>query len=205
MLKAPAGSYVIRYGGITVHVFPNVYKPSDDTFLLLDNLNVKSRSKVLELGCGCGILSVTIALTAGFVLAVDVSPYSVLCTKFNVRLNRVSNKVEVVQGDLFAFIKKDHRFDTIVFNPPYLPGEGKDWIEKAWAGGPNGRLIIDRFLGEVRERVKRGGNVQMVLSSISNVEKTIDGLRSAGFEPKIVARKSLPFFESLVVVHAKRL
>ncbi len=43
--------------------------------------------------------------------------------------------------------------DLLVFNPPYVPSEqeelGRADIAAAWAGGLNGRVVIDRFLSLV--------------------------------------------------------
>lgn len=40
-----------------------------------------------------------------------------------------------------------------VFNPPYVPTPteeiGRRGIAQAWAGGPQGRVIIDQFLPKV--------------------------------------------------------
>lgn len=73
------------------------------------------RCKVLDIGAGSGILSVTAAkLGAGKVLAVDHDPVSIDATKENVILNEVSDRVQVIEGDLVA--KINEKIDILVAN-----------------------------------------------------------------------------------------
>ena len=69
-----------------------------------------------------------------------------------------ANKVpylEVVRTDLANGL--DHRMkglvDVLIFNPPYVPTPseevGSEGIEAAWAGGRDGREVIDRLLPNI--------------------------------------------------------
>ena len=191
--------------GFKLKIPKEVYKPSDDTFLLLKNLRVNRGDVVLEVGCGCGIIALKAAKKARRVVATDLNPFAVKTTKENVKLNRLTGKVEVREGDLFKPIKKNEKFDLIIFNPPYLPTTKKDrvkgWIEKAWDGGPTGRKIIDRFLIEVEKFLKEKGRILMVQSTLSNVEKTIQKLSKKGFSVKVLEKKAFDF-ETLVCFEA---
>jgi ribosomal protein L11 methyltransferase len=56
---------------------------------------------VLDLGCGSGILAIAAArLGAGRILAVDIDPLAVEVAQDNVRLNHVSDRIEVLEGSL---------------------------------------------------------------------------------------------------------
>lgn len=74
---------------------PGVYRPQDDTSLLIEALKcqrVTGSTRVLDLCAGTGALSIAAAKAgAGRVLAVDISRRSIM----NVRLNRLLNKVSV--------------------------------------------------------------------------------------------------------------
>jgi len=71
--------------------------------------------KVLDIGCGSGILSIAAALLgAGEGMAVEIDKDAVSVAAENVKLNGVLNNVSVVQGDLTKGI--DFKADIIVAN-----------------------------------------------------------------------------------------
>jgi len=195
----------IFYGNHTFYVLPEVYEPSDDTFLLADNLMIERGSEVLDVGAGCGILSVVAAKNAGRVVATDLNPQAVECAEINVKLNGLLGKIEVRHGSLFKTVKPSEKFDVIIFNPPYLPTSEAEarqgWLEKAWAGGPTGREIVDVFLKEAPKHLKRPGKILLVQSTLSDVTRTVRLLKEYGLEPKILAEKKLDF-ESIKLIQA---
>jgi len=189
-----------------LYVEENVYEPSDDTFLLAENLEVNEKDVVLDVGTGCGILGILAAKTAKKVVAVDINPYAIRCAKKNAELNSVLQKMDFLQCDLFAPFRPHKPFTLIIFNAPYLPSkpeEKKAWIELSWAGGPDGREVINRFIEQASEYLTEDGRIFLVQSSLANVKKTMQRLKKINFEPKIVARRKIPF-ETLVVIKASR-
>ncbi|NVM00865.1 MAG: tRNA (adenine(22)-N(1))-methyltransferase TrmK [Candidatus Helarchaeota archaeon] len=193
----------MKYKNRIFYIFDDIYLPSDDTFLLLDNLNVNRGDFVLDLGTGCGILGIIAAENAYKVILTDISPIAINCAEENVEINKLSDKIEIRTGNLFDPIKNDEKFDLILFNPPYLPisekEKQKEWLERAWDGGKNGREIIDKFLQQFEYYLKKNGRVQMIQTSLSNYEKTIDYLKKRDFATKIEAEKKF-FFEKLVLL-----
>lgn len=193
----------MEYRGIRITACERVYLPCDDTFMLAEALEreVRRGDRVLEMGTGTGLLAILAAKRAERVLAVDVNDYAVACARRNAMANHALN-VEVRKSDLFAGVRG--RFDLILFNPPYLPGEEqepKDELSQAWDGGKDGRRVIDRFIRECREYLRQGGRVLMVQSSLSDLEKTREMFLSQGFKVSVVAEKGF-FFERLYVVKA---
>ncbi|MEM1660934.1 MAG: class I SAM-dependent methyltransferase [Candidatus Bathyarchaeia archaeon] len=193
----------VVYGGLRFYVFDGVYEPAEDTFLLADNLDVCEGEIVLDMGTGCGILSVLSALKASFVVAVDINPQAVKCAKENAKRNGVRNKIDFICGNLFDPLRTGLRFTLILFNPPYLPSEEepKTWIEYAWAGGADGRRVIDRFLMDLPRYLDCGGRLLMVQSSLSDIEKTIKLLEERDFKVEITCRRGL-FFETITLIKA---
>jgi len=184
-------------------IMENVYEPAEDSFLFAENLNVRRGCKVIDIGTGCGILAVIAAKKASQVVAIDVNPYAVKCAKNNAQINGVGNRISFVQGDLFAPLRIRKEFDLILFNAPYLPSEKNEknsWIEWAWAGGTSGRNVIDKFLCEAPKHIRPDGEILLMQSTLSNVERTIRSLDESGLEAKVIAKQDLPFFESVVLV-----
>jgi release factor glutamine methyltransferase len=136
----------ITFGKYRFLVDLDVYFPAEDTYLFADHLSVGLNETVIDMGTGCGFLAILSAEKASEVLAVDINPWAIVCTLKNIAENSVGSKVEAFVGDLFDPIRPGVGFDLILFNAPYLPveaEEGNAWIQMAWAGGSDGRCVID--------------------------------------------------------------
>nr|MDO8080655.1 methyltransferase [Candidatus Freyarchaeota archaeon] len=196
-----------KYQGFKFLVFKDVYDPSDDTFLLAENLDVSENDHVLDMGTGCGILAIIAGNTAEKVVGVDISERAVMNARINVILNNMEGRIEIRLGDLWNALKPNEQFSLILFNPPYLPIPQAETnigiLEKAWNGGENGREIIDEFLAKFDDFLEREGRVQLVLSSLSGIENTLSYLEKKGFQVKKNLEKKF-FFEKLVLVNLKR-
>ncbi len=187
--------------GLEIELCPGVYEPAEDTFMLAENLAVEEGYEALEIGTGTGILALLCAAKARRVVAVDVSSEAARCAKRNIELTGIRN-VKVLRGNLFSAIGEGVLFDLIIFNPPYLPEDGGDKMASpAWSGGKDGRVIIDRFLAQVKGHLREGGRILTVGSSLSDYEKTLRALEVMGFNAKVLAKKRF-FFEELAVIEA---
>jgi release factor glutamine methyltransferase len=195
------------FADYTFLISENVYEPAEDSFLFAENLAVKEDDIVLDMGTGCGILGIVAAEKASQVFAVDVNPHAVRCAKENARLNNVSNKLLIIQGDLFTAVKTRQKFDLILFNAPYLPSadlKNSNWLERAWSGGSAGRQIMDRFICEAAKYLKEDGCVFFMQSTLSGLSKTLQQFEENDLKASIVAKRNLPFFETIVLFKAER-
>ncbi len=202
-MRSPAKK--VFFNNYAFNVWNGVYEPAEDSFLFAENLTLGKGERVLDMGAGCGILSIVAAEKASMVLAVDINPYAVRCAKENAKLNYVADKMFFVQGDLFAPIRIAQKFDLIMFNAPYLPSEpreGEDWLARAWCGGVDGRAVIDRFICEVPKHLRSGGRVLLMQSTLADASKTLDLFSKNGFETEIIAKRDLPFFETILLIQA---
>jgi release factor glutamine methyltransferase len=149
--------------------------------------------EVLDVCTGSGVIAVAAARAgARAVDAIDVSRRAVLTVRANAALNRVS--VRAHRGDLFRPVE-DRRFDLIVSNPPYLPGDDSlpgSGPARAWEGGRDGRVLIDRILKRAPAHIRPGGSLLMVHSSVCGEEETLQGMREGGLEPEVIHRSRGP-------------
>ena len=183
-----------------------VYIPSDDTFLLAENLEIKEGMSVLEIGTGSGLVSMYASLLTDDVTATDINYNALELAEKNFKLNKIDT-VKLEFGDMFEPVK-DKKFDVILFNTPYLPTDSDDIIDDdlnyAFDGGLNGRKVIDRFINEVSNHLNDKGIVQMIQSSLSDNDRTLDMFDRNGFVAEIAESEKF-FFEEIVLINAYKI
>ncbi len=85
---------------------------------------------------------------------------------------------------------------------PSEKGEEASWIGRAWAGGANGREVVDQFIFEVPSHLKPHGRVLLMQSTLTGVEETIRKFIEQGLKAHVKAEQKLPFFETLTLIEA---
>ncbi|MCL4336038.1 MAG: methyltransferase [Candidatus Thermoplasmatota archaeon] len=185
-----------KYNRISIEPCKNVYPPSEDTFLVLDN--IVPGHTVLEIGCGSGIISVYCATLGSTVTCCDVSEAALACTEKNAIRNHVT--LDLINSNLFQRITG--KFDTIIFNPPYLPTEDRIENSEQWDGGTTGFDITRPFLNDAADHLEDGGTIYLILSSLTNIDALVSEYKNYDFKEK--ARDSF-FFETLFLfeIHKK--
>ena len=184
----------------------NVYIPAEDSYLLADNLEIKSGQSVLEIGTGSGIVAMYASKLTDDITVTDINFDACLLAEKNFKDNGIEN-IKILFGNLFEPVK-NRKFDVILFNTPYLPTEDDevldDTINYAFDGGLNGRKVIDLFLNEVGDHLNDGGIVQMIQSSLSGNEETLEKLDHLGFIAEIAASEHF-FFEDITLINAYKI
>ncbi|MBQ2635442.1 MAG: methyltransferase [Methanobrevibacter sp.] len=184
----------------------NVYIPAEDSYLLADNLEIKEGQSVLEIGTGSGIVAMYASRLTDKITVTDINFDACELARKNFEANKIEN-IEILFGNLFEPVK-NRKFDVILFNTPYLPTEDGDVIDDtlnyAFDGGLNGRKVIDLFLNEVGNYLNDGGIVQLIQSSLSGNDKTLEKLDKLGFIAEIAESEHF-FFEDITLINAYKI
>lgn len=194
--------------------FPDVYEPREDSFLFIDTLDdefnlIKSLNptRVLEVGSGSGVIITYLALTLGSgceFYSSDINPSACTATVRTANLNNV--KVNAINTDLFNGFK-DSLFDVILFNPPYVLTEDceiQPGLNQAWAGGKDGRLIINKFLLKLQQFLTKSGVCYMITIKENKIQDISDYMLKFSFKTDIVKERRV-LGEHLYVLRFSRI
>ena len=116
-----------------------IYEPQEDSHLLAGQVKKYAFGNVLDVGCGSGIQGMA-ALKNKKVTAItflDNNPAAIAYVKSHLE-NPLHKPVSYIESNLFSHIEKNARFnmfDTIIFNPPYLPDDELDDEKAITTGG----------------------------------------------------------------------
>lgn len=166
---------MLNYKGVIINRCIGVYEPAEDTFLMMNA--IKCGENVLEIGTGTGIISIYCAANGSNCTATDINERSLECARSNAELNGV--KIEFVHSNLFQNIVG--KYDTIIFNPPYLPTEDNIEESEQWDGGPDGFMVIRPFLNTARKFLKKNGEVYLILSDLTDIDSLIAEFKNYNF------------------------
>lgn len=185
-----------------LHNYPNVYEPSEDTFLLLDALELdienileKKPNFIVEIGSGNGVIITALATYIKSVkcFATDLNFEACKATNHTTKLNNVL--IEICNMHLLSCFK-EHMFDIVVFNPPYVVTDSDEivgnGIARAWAGGINGREVIDDFLKQLPQMLSSKGICYMVIIKENNLEDIKSIIKKIGLHINILKERKVP-------------
>lgn len=174
-----------------------IYEPREDSYLLEKFVKQLAFGSVLDIGTGSGIQAKAAAKKKSVkkILAVDVQKDVIAHCK------KIKNmKITCKQSNLFS--KVTGKFDTIIFNPPYLPADatlGDLTVE----GGKKAYEIVQKFLSKAGKHLKDDGIILLLVSSLTNYHECEKAMRENAFDYKRIGAEHI-FFEDLFVYEIKR-
>jgi len=199
----------ISFGALRLSVFPTVYEPAEDSFLLATYAS-SLKGRILEVGCGSGIVSLSAARASASnsVLGLDINPAAVECSQRNAEANGIKNASFAV-SDLFSALPKGEKFDSILFNPPYLPTTREERLaleeeNAAYDGGESGLEVFTRFAEAAPSHLASGVKVAVIATSLNEgIPSTLAELEKRIGTAQVLAQESF-FFEKIALCEAAR-
>ncbi len=126
--------------------------------------------RILDLGCGSGVIGLSLAHhlaeKGAVVTLADISGDALTLARENAASLQITN-VDFVESDLFSAVVS--QFDLIVANLPYIPNSEQTELSRevqrdpalALYGGDLGTEIISRFLREVSTHLSPSGQIAL--------------------------------------------
>lgn len=153
--------------GRTFKVLDGVLIPRQDTEIsvekLLEIIKNNEVKNMLEIGCGSGIVSITIDLETDIsITCVDISSFAIENTKINKKLH--NSNINILKSDLFENVKG--KFDLIYSNPPYIKTDEIDKLQievreyeprLALDGGSDGLIFYRKIIEKAPNYLRKGG------------------------------------------------
>ena len=100
----------------TAGSFPPAHPSTRAALSVLERLNIKKQARILDIGCGSGILGLTsIYKNSGRVIGCDINPASVSASRKNAIYNHLQDRFHLFCGSANAV---SERFDLILANLP---------------------------------------------------------------------------------------
>lgn len=199
-----------NFYGRDFYLKDGVLIPRFETEILIENiLNLGVDFKnILDIGCGSGIISITLALEIpkSNVLGVDISKVALDVSRRNKELLKVKN-CEFKESNLFSSIE-ERKFDLIVSNPPYI--NKKDMLlldervkkepELALFGGEDGLDFYKAIIEKSHEHLNENGYIAFEIGY--NQGESVKGLLSNNEYTDINLIKDYNGFDRCVIARS---
>lgn len=156
-------------------VSPSVMVPTPETELLCETalgyckFRAFERPRILDIGVGSGVISITMAneLKDCRIVALDNSPEAISVAGKNTHDLGGEEEIEFRLSDFFSTVKADERFDLILSNPPYikeadyktLPPEVLADPRQALTSGEDGLDAIREILRKAPDHLAKAGRI----------------------------------------------
>lgn len=169
----------------------SAFRPSEYTAAMVHVLEIdcvgRRLNRVMDIGAGAGIfLAVLARLGAKELHGVDVSPEAVAASVDLLAFEAPDCKISVRQGDIWAGVAMEERFDLIVANLPHFPS-GKtigDERPPTWSGAGSDLLL--RYLDGLPNYLGDSGVAYMTLSDIVGAQHIFSRIGQLGLEYEVV-------------------
>ena len=181
-----------------LNVEPGVFVPTQGSYLCWKYLfqqRIGEGKTCLDVGCGCGILAVQLALNgAERVHAIDIDRNAIANTLANAFRNGVAERMTGSDVDLYEW-EPEHRYDVCVASLYQMP---VDPFEEPSGHRPLdywGRNLLDHFIAILPRVLADQGKAYVMQLSIIGQRETARRLHKAGLTARVVDYTFFPFSE----------
>lgn len=171
-----------RTGPFTISLGEGVFHPTHTSRTLADALEITPDDVVIDVGCGCGVLSFVAArLGARRVIGCDLSGEAVETARANAELLGLTDRIEFRVGNLLDPCRGE-RATVIIGDVSGIPDEIAQlagWFPDGRAGGPTGTELPAAMLESIEENgcLEPGGRLYLPTGTIQAESTLLDVAR----------------------------
>lgn len=149
--------------GARIHPHYGVFSPVRGEYVdLVAAAPLPDTSLAFDIGTGTGVLAAVLAQRGvQRVVATDAEPRALACAADNLSRLGVSDRVELLEADLFP----PGRAPLVVCNPPWLPAKASSSLDRA-VYDPDGAMLKG-FLSGLAEHLTPEGEGWLILSDLA--------------------------------------
>ena len=191
----------------------DMMKENKDTKQSNDSKGMKRSQITLEIGCGTGVPGIYLNMRLRDMrndqgdrtnanitsqpnlvhYVTDINSEAIRIAKLTAEKNGIPpSNFHAIQCDLASDIL-DHltnKVDVLIFNPPYVPTPneevGSSGIEASWAGGTNGRVVLDRALPQIAQLLAFPHGVAYIVVVDDNYPEQIAKLMDEMYDIRVI-------------------
>lgn len=144
------------------------------TELLVKTIYDEVNGKILDVGCGYGVIGITLATNNKVteVTMIDINHRALELAKRNSLRNKVEEKTKVLESNGFEQIKE--KYDVVVTNPPIRAGKS----------------VIYQIYADAKEHLLDGGVLYIVINKKHGAPSTIKYLEELFGNVEILDKKA---------------
>jgi tRNA1Val (adenine37-N6)-methyltransferase len=163
------------------------YRFSVDALLLAEFVSIKAEDFVVDLGAGCGIISLFLAVRKkpGFIVGIELQQQLASQAQRNIALNELGEKITVIRGDLRRLPLAGGVADVVVCNPPFRQARSGRINPAAIKAIARHEISAtpDAILAAGKALLKRGGRLALIYPA-TRLTEILTRMRAEGLEPK---------------------
>lgn len=178
-------------GKVAVTQFKKGYRFSIDAILLAGFVTIKSQERLLDLGCGSGVIPLILAHRHKSIqmIGCELQKDLAILARANIRKNDFEKRVRILHRDMRDLTQKETggAMDLIVCNPPFYPapsGRMNSNTQKALARHEIG-IRLPELLSVVKSFLKKGGRFYLIYP-VNHLVRLFGLMREFSVEPKKV-------------------
>jgi tRNA1Val (adenine37-N6)-methyltransferase len=140
-------------------------KTGTDAVLLGAAMQPPEQGHILEVGCGCGVISLMQAQRSNAIIhAIDIDQDSVEEASANFALSPWSKRLKAIHSSLQQYaVSCRQKYDLVISNPPYFTNALKNPSANKALARHNDKLPFDELMHYAAKLLLPEGRIQLVL------------------------------------------